>query len=254
MQLSSSDLLARLGAGESIAALCQAAGITRAEFDSWWKREAASRVPPCSGSKRAAVDRAVRIQRDEWGIPHIFAESDDDLFFAFGYATAQDRLFQLDYLRRRALGRLSEVLGPEGLEADLVARTVGLHLIADAEWEHMPEETRRLAMAYSNGVNALIAECRGKLPIEFDLLGYAPEPWRPQDCLAIAGEFRWYLTGRFPVIVIPELGKRCFGDGALYEAFLRAEADDEAILPAGAYPSSPAGVQPVGATVNDRDE
>lgn len=254
MPLPPSELLARLGAGESIESVCHTADLSREEFVEWWQRECASRLPVMSGTKRAAVGDKVRIERDEWGLPHIFAENDDDLFFGFGYATAQDRLFQLDYLRRRATGRLSEVLGLDGYELDLTARIVGLPHIAEAEWESLPEETRRLVAAYSNGVNALIDDCRGNLPIEFDLLGYTPEPWRPQDCLAIAGEFRWYLTGRFPVIVVPELAKRVLGDGPLYQAFLQAEADAEAILPAGSYPSHRSGVQPVGATVGDPQE
>lgn len=254
MQLSSTQLLARLGAGESIASVCSAAGISREEFQNWWKRETAARVPANSGSRSAAVKGSVRIERDDWGIPHVFAENDDDLFFGFGYATAQDRLFQLDYLRRRASGQLSEVLGPEGLELDLVARTVGLHLIAEREWESLPEETRRLVIAYSNGVNSLIKDSGDKLPIEFDLLGYRPAAWRPQDSLAIAGEFRWYLTGRFPVIVIPELAKRALGAGPLYDAFLMPEADAEAILPAGSYPAKRAGTQPVGVSINDPSE
>lgn len=249
-----SELLARLGAGDSIAAICRMADLSHEEFEEWWQRECAARVPVMDGAKKAAVKESVRIERDQWGLPHVFAENDDDLFFGFGYATAQDRLFQLDYLRRRATGRLSEVLGPEGYELDLTARIVGLARIAAAEWESLPEETRRLVTAYANGVNALIDESRGRLPIEFDLLGYAPEPWRPQDCLAITGEFRWYLTGRFPVIVVPEMAKRVLGDGPLYQAFLQAEADAEAILPAGSYPSHRAGVQPVGATVGDPQE
>lgn len=254
MSVPASELLARLGAGESIDSVCHLAGFSREAFDAWWRRECASRVPEMKGAKPARVNDKVRIERDDWGLPHVFAESDDDLFFGFGYATAQDRLFQLDTLRRRATGRLSEVLGPEGLELDLTARTIGLSHIAEAEWETLPEETRRLVAAYSNGINALIDDSRGKLPIEFDLLGYAPEPWRPQDCLAIAGEFRWYLTGRFPVIVVPELARRVLGDGPLYTAFLQAEADAEAILPAGSYPSHRTGVQPVGATVGDPQE
>lgn len=254
MQLSSSQLLTRLGAGESIAAVCQSAGISAEEFQSWWKREAASRVPPASGTRETRVAASVRIQRDEWGIPHVFAENDADLFFGFGYATAQDRLFQLDYLRRRALGNLAQVLGPEGLELDLIARTVGLHLIAEEEWKQLPDETRRLVTAFSDGINACIDESGEKLPIEFDLLSYRPEAWHPVDSLAIAGEFRWYLTGRFPVIVIPELAKRILGTGPLYEAFLQAEADAEAILPPGSYPAARAGRQPVGVSVNDPAE
>ncbi|MFN0051100.1 MAG: penicillin acylase family protein [Planctomycetales bacterium] len=228
--------------------------MSREQFDEWWRAECAARVPAATGTVRTGVNSSVRIERDAWGLPHVFASNDDDLFFGFGFATAQDRLFQLDYLRRRALGRLAEVLGPEALEIDLTARTVGLHRIAEAEWDALPEETRRLTAAYSQGVNAAIDGCRGKLPIEFDLLGYAPEPWRPQDSLAIAGEFRWYLTGRFPVIVIPELAKRALGEGALYQALLQAEADAEAILPPEAYPARAHGVQPVGKTINDPSE
>ncbi len=254
MRLSTSHILERLGDGRSIAAVCDAAGISREEFQTWWKRETASRVPAHSGTRSATVKQSVTIQRDDWGIPHVFAESDEDLFFGFGYATAQDRLFQLDYLRRRALGQLAQVLGPEGLELDLVARTVGLHLIAEQEWKSLPDETRRLITAFSNGINALIHDSADKLPIEFDLLGYRPLPWRPVDSLAIVGEFRWYLTGRFPVIVIPELAKRALGTGALYDAFLQAEADAEAILPAGSYPATKAGVQPVGVSINDPAE
>ncbi len=254
MRLSPSQILGRLGGGESIASVCAAAQISREDFDVWWKREAAARVPPASGTISANVAGSVRIARDESGIPHVFAENDDDLFLGFGYATAQDRLFQLDYLRRRALGRLSEVLGPEALELDLVARTVGLPLIAEREWESLADETRRLIAAFSKGINAWIDDCGDKLPIELDLLGYRPEPWRPVDSLAIAGEFRWYLTGRFPVIVIPELAKRTLGEGPLYEAFLQGEADAEAILPPGSYPRARSGVQPVGTSINDPSE
>jgi penicillin amidase len=254
MSLSSAQILSRLGAGETIESLCQATGMSHDEFQTWWKRESAARVPPSTGTRTAGIKSSVRIQRDESGIPHIFAENDDDLFFGFGYATAQDRLFQLDYLRRRALGRLAEVLGTEAFEIDLTARTVGLHLIAEREWEQIPEESRRLVAAYSDGINSFIADCAEQLPIEFDLLGYRPEPWRPKDSLAIAGEFRWYLTGRFPVIVIPELAKRVLGTGTLYDAFLEAEADAEAILPAGSYPSQRVGTQPVGVSINDPAE
>jgi penicillin amidase len=254
MQLSTAQILTQLGAGNSISAVCAAAGISREEFQTWWKRETASRVPPGSGTRSAPVKQAVSIERDDWGIPHVFAESDEDLFYGFGYATAQDRLFQLDYLRRRALGRLSQVLGPEGLELDLVARTVGLPLIAEQEWNSLPDEARRLVTAFSNGINAHIQDCADKLPIEFDLLGYKPEPWRPIDSIAITGEFRWYLTGRFPVIVIPEIGKRALGAGPLYTAFLQAEADGETILPAGSYPATKAGIQRVGVSINDPSE
>jgi penicillin amidase len=142
----------------------------------------------------------------------------------------------MDYLRRRALGRLAEVLGPDGVSLDVLARTVGLNRIAREELRGLPAETMTLLEQFSAGVNACIVHRRGRLPIEFDLLDYVPEPWTPLDSVAVFGEFRWYLTGRLPVIAIPELAKRVLGDGALYRAFLTPEAGQESIVPPGFYP------------------
>ncbi|MBI3462288.1 MAG: penicillin acylase family protein, partial [Planctomycetes bacterium] len=144
MNLATKMMLNRLGSGESIASLCQAAGISRAEFDEWWCRGTQARVPDTGGTRRAAVRAGVEIERDKWGIPHIYAHNDEDLFFAFGYAQAQDRLFQLDYLRRKGAGRLAEILGPDGLELDVLARTVGTPRIAQTEWGRLADETRTL--------------------------------------------------------------------------------------------------------------
>ena len=253
MDLLTSDVLRRLGGGESIDAVCRAAGIGRDEFRTLWQTTAAARVPPTSGSVKAPVRRAVEIERDRFGIPHIYAESDDDLFVGFGYAMAQDRLFQLDWLRRKGAGRLAEILGNDGLPYDLLARTVGLNRIARAEWDRLPEETQRLLAAFSAGINAVIEQSGEHLPIEFDLLDYRPEPWQPVDCLLIENEFRWYLTGRFPVIAMPELARRALGEGPLYRAFLTAESDDESILWPGDYPSQRRGVEPVGQAVSEPD-
>lgn len=259
-------LLRRLGAGEPISSICAAAGFSPGEFDTWWKAQTRARIPAAKGLRQANVVGPVRIVRDCWSIPHIHAESDLDLFFGFGYAMAQDRLFQLDFLRRKGAGRLAEILGPEGtdldvlartvgfrniLELDVLARTVGIRRIALAEWERLPQETRTVLQAFTAGVNALMEETRDRLPIEFDLLDYRPEPWSPVDCLTIEGEFRWYLTGRFPVIVMPELARRVLGDGPLYRAFLRNEGDEESILPAGSYPPGRCGSQPVGTAAGD---
>jgi penicillin amidase len=266
MNLTPTEILRSLGDGEPIASVCAAAGVSRNEFDAWWRLEAASRVPSMTGSRRAGVRQSVRIARNQWGIPSIQANNDDDLFFGFGYAMAQDRLFQLDFLRRKGAGRLSEILGPDGRELDylwrfaglrnvfewdVLARTVGIRRIAEYEWTGLREETRTFLRAFSAGINALIDDSRDRLPIEFDLLGYRPEPWTPIDCLTIEGEFRWYLTGRFPVIVAPELARRVLGDGPLYRAFLEVESDAESILPPGSYPRGRTGTQPVGTAAGD---
>ena len=254
MAMNTGELLKRLGAGESISALCRANDFTRTEFDNWWSEETRRRVPDADGRLQTGVSAETRIVRNRWGVPHIRARNDEDLFYAFGYAMAQDRLFQLDFLRRKGQGRLAEILGPEGVQLDTIARTVGLNRIARAEWDSTPAETSTLLQRFSDGVNALIDQSRGNLPIEFSLLDYEPEAWSPVDCLAIAAEFRYYLTVRFPVIVGPELAQRALNNEALYQAFLTGEADDESIIPSGAYPAAAAGISPVGASVGDPRE
>ena len=235
MNQSIDDRLRRLGAGESIQSLCTASGMSRQQFEDWWQSEIRSRVPEMEARHELAVKRPVRIERDSWGIPHISAETDLDLFFAYGFAMAQDRLFQLDYLRRKGQGRLAEVLGPEGTESDRLVRTVGLPGIATAEESRLPDEVAQRLQAFSDGINAWMERTATSLPIEFDLLDYEPEPWSPAASLAIQVEFQWYLTGRFPVIVIPELAKRRLPGSALYRAFLQGESDEESILHAGDY-------------------
>jgi penicillin amidase len=254
MPLPPQQILQRLGCGASIAEVCAAAGTTRAAFDVWWRAATRSRVPPSDGTRSAPVQSRVRIERDQLGIPHIFADNDADLFFGFGCAMAQDRLFQLDYLRRRGAGRLAEILGPTQIELDRVARTIDLPGIAEREWADLPDATRMLVAAFAGGINLALDAARGSWPVEFEMLDYEPESWRPQDCLVIAGEFRWYLTGRFPVICIPELAKRALGgDGPLYRAFLQAEADAECILPPGSYTPLSAGSQRGSPTGGDPD-
>ena len=258
MSLLEKESLRHLGSGKSVAALCEKLGIDRAEFDRRWRSTIESRVPSSSGSVKAKVGAQVDIERDRWGIPHIYAQTDRDLYFGLGYAMAQDRLFQLDYLRRKGLGRLAEVLGKSGVESDTVVRTVGLNRIAAAEWERLSPEVKSVLEAFAAGVNLLMEQSRHNLPIEFDLLDYCPEPWTPIDSLAIEGEFRWYLTGRFPIIVMPELAKRQLGDGALYREFLLGEADEEPILWPGEYEprgknSTNRKPESVGHAVNDPD-
>ena len=99
------DLLKSLGSGQSIGSLCRASGIARKEFDRLWKAEIERRTPDPDVRLQTGVSAEARVARNRWGVPQIHAENDQDLFFAFGFAMAQDRLFQLDYLRRRGHGR-----------------------------------------------------------------------------------------------------------------------------------------------------
>ena len=125
----------------------------------------------------------ITIRRDDRGIPHIEANTSDDALFGEGFACAQDRLWQMDTLRRRAEGRLSEIVGPATLERDRYMRQLGLTEAAQADLDGLDPRSRAALQAYADGVNAAAASHR--LPIEFKMLGYQWEPWRPVDTLAI---------------------------------------------------------------------
>lgn len=130
------------------------------------------------------------IVRDDRGIPHIEAENDADAMFAQGYATASDRLFQMDLLRRTAGGRLSEIFGKATLEQDKLHRTLGLYRIAESVAAGMPAEEKALVEAYAAGVNAWLAGLADDaLPIECKILKYRPAPWRPADTIVIGRLF-----------------------------------------------------------------
>ncbi len=121
--------------------------------------------------------------RDASGIPHISAGTTDDLFFAQGFVQAQDRLFQMDLWKRSTQGRLSEVLGANFIQRDSMTRRIQFRGDLDREWDSYGPDTRRIAVAFTNGINAWVRMARQDLPEEFALAGWAPEFWRPEDLL-----------------------------------------------------------------------
>jgi len=127
--------------------------------------------------------RGVEIVRDRYGIPHIFAEDDRDLFFAQGFVAAQDRLFQIDWWRRVGNGETSEILGKSALEADRFARLIKYRGAMEAEWTSYSLDTKEIAIAFTAGINAYIDHIGKNLPIEFQIVGYRPKKWRPEDIL-----------------------------------------------------------------------
>ena len=128
----------------------------------------------------SALDSAVEVRRDRWGVPHIYAKSQHDLFVAQGYVVAQDRLFQMEMWRRQGDGRLAEVLGPSAVGRDRIARLLKYRGDMNAEYANYSADAREIVEAFTQGVNAYIAEVRDHPPIEFDLLGIKPEPWTPE--------------------------------------------------------------------------
>ncbi|GAB4477674.1 MAG: penicillin acylase family protein [Anaerolineae bacterium] len=135
------------------------------------------------------VSAPVVIYRDEYGVPHIYAETAEDLFFAQGYVQAQDRYFQMEFGRRVGAGRLSELFGEGLLESDIFLRTVGYHRVAEQEWAQADADFRQALEAFSAGVNAYTqSRPPGRLALEFALLGLqgvdvTVEPWTPVDTL-----------------------------------------------------------------------
>jgi penicillin amidase len=134
----------------------------------------------------------VEILRDPWGVPHIYAANLHDLMFAQGYVHAQDRLWQMDFHRRLLAGRLSEVLGEVTLPVDRWLRILGMGRVARQEASLLRAETLAALAAYAAGVSARIAQ--GRLPVEFTLLRFEPEPWTVTDTLAWIKFMSWSLS------------------------------------------------------------
>jgi penicillin G amidase len=134
----------------------------------------------------AGLIAPVTVDRDAVGVPHIFAQSLEDLAFAQGYVTAQDRLWQMDIFRRNALGELSEVLGEPTLRFDEEHCKLGFREASSRALEELDSDSRQILDHYAAGVNAFIIEHLENLPIEFRILRYRPRPWSPVDSLSIA--------------------------------------------------------------------
>lgn len=150
-----------------------------------------------SGDIHAPVAAEVRVDRDRLGVPHIRAASVEDSLFAQGYATAQDRLWQMDSLRRFAAGELAEIAGKGALELDIKARQLRMGRIAERWARKLPAEQRAHLAAYARGVNFFIEQNLRRLPPEFALLGYSPRPWRIQDSLLCALQMNRTLSGNW---------------------------------------------------------
>ena len=134
----------------------------------------------------AGVENKVEVLRDARGVPHLKASSLDDLMFAEGYVTAQDRLWQMDLSRRLARGELSEIFGKRTLQVDIENRRLGFPEAAERGIQELDPESRQVLAAYTRGVNAFISTHLGRLPIEFLILHYPPRPWREADSIGVA--------------------------------------------------------------------
>ena len=187
------------------------------------------RVPPRTAEIRGPVGKDTTIRWDSWGVPHVRAGSLRDGYVALGYAMAQERLWQLDYMRRQARGELAAVLGPPAVASDRAMRTLGLGRTAELDAKALDPEVAEVLEALAAGINLWTEQVK-TLPIEFEQLGYRPTAWRPADSIAVWKYRWWYNSGRLDQVVLAELAQRILPP-ALDAAFMATEAADETLVP-----------------------
>lgn len=166
-------------------------------------------LPTIDGDTRLlGLDQRAEIVRDEWGVPHIFARTTHDLFYLQGYVVAQDRLFQIELLRRAGRGQLAAAIGPDGAESDAFAATSGVAAAAAADGAHLGGAARAAAQAYADGVNKFLEQHGESLPLEFTIRGFRPVPWSVGDTLVVLRVLARERTAGSP------LGRILAGSGA----------------------------------------
>lgn len=146
-------------------------------------------VSPIDGEVRiSGLRQSVKVVRDNWGVAHLYAANQHDLFFAQGFIAAQDRLFQMEMWKRAGQGRLAEVLGKSVIERDRYARLLGYRGDLESEYKSYAPDGLSILTAFTDGINAYIHYINAAggpgLPIEFQLADFKPEPWKPEDCLS----------------------------------------------------------------------
>lgn len=194
----------------------------------WLRRS----LPQTGGELRVTgLSAPVQIVRDRDGVPHIRAESEGDALFALGYVHAQERLWQMEFQRRIGQARLSELFGPATIETDTFLRTLGVYRAAESAYANLGPEPRALLEAYAAGVNAFLDANRGRLPVEFSILGVEPEPWQPADSLAWSKMMAWDLGGNWSEELLRVGLTEQVGAEAAAQLMPAAGADDPLILP-----------------------
>jgi penicillin G amidase len=157
--------------------------------------QATKSFPTTSGRLAlAGLHHEVTIHRDPYGVPIIQARDEHDLMFANGFVHAQDRLWQMDLARRVGQGRLSEIFGDVTVPFDRMFRIIGIRAIAEQIDRSISDSSRLRLVWYADGVNALIRRQKGKLPVEFDMLDYSPEPWEPVHSIMVGRLMAWDLN------------------------------------------------------------
>ncbi|MCS6848537.1 MAG: penicillin acylase family protein [Anaerolineae bacterium] len=191
--------------------------------------------PQTSGTLRlSGLTGNVEVIRDAFGVPHIYADTPDDLFRAQGFVHAQDRFFQMEFWRRIGQGRLAELFGEGALEQDKFIRTVGWHRVAEAEVQMLEPDVLRVLQSYADGVNAYILPNADRLGFEFSVLGligrrWSPEPWTPVNTVTWGKAMSYNLGGNMDhELARLRLIER--GGEALAEAIIPPYPDDMPVI------------------------
>jgi penicillin amidase len=194
----------------------------------WFQVTLKKSLPQISGEiYLEGLQETVEIIRDNYGIPHIYAKNEPDLFFAMGYAMAQDRFWQMEFYRRLGQGRLSEVFGKAYLEIDRHFRMLA---VTDMN-KKVPGKIAFIPKSFADGVNTYLNSQRERLPIEFKLLGYKPESWGIEDYLPILRLMNWGLSSGWKIDLTAAEMLQKVGKEKLKEAFPGMPENAPLIIP-----------------------
>jgi penicillin amidase len=224
--------------------------VTSAGVGYWFALQA---VPDYDGIANVAeLDQPVKVNYDQLGVPYIQGKSDRDVLIAQGYVTASERMFEMDMLRRAALGKLSEVYGSSCLVHDRLSHTLGFARLAHLQYESVSDTCKDNLKAYAAGVNAYLKQSAAHAPVEFILLGYRPTFWEPKDSLAIIAFLQYELDeswrlDEFQARMHAKVGAKLAG--AMFAQSLRQvqakPSEREIYNPQGGAKSKHAGSSPI---------
>ena len=178
------------------------------------------------------LEDSVTIYRDDMGIPHIYATNENDLYFTTGYIMAQERLWQMDLLRRVTQGRLAEIFGEDFVDTDFLLRNLQFSKRSERILSKLTPGQKNCLESYADGINTCIEKSGKKLPFEFKLLGYQPEKWLPEHTLNLIGYMAWDLKAGWHIPALSNLQKKL--DSARFASIL----PDESINKTVCFPDS----------------
>ncbi len=172
----------------------------------------------------------VEVFRDEHGVPHVYAQNEKDLYIVTGYLQAQDRMWQMDLLRRVTQGRLAEIFGKELVEIDVLLRKLRIPGNSRKIWNELPDSIKNPVKWYAQGVNFYLENQGGKLPVEFKILGYQPDPWKPEHSLNLVGYMAWNLELGYKMEVMLNVLKNKLPEDKWQDLFPDVNAQKEFIF------------------------